>query len=441
MSWTCVSGTGPHFSDGPGGDELKDNILAAIDVGSSKICTLVAEPTADGDLRVLGVGITPSSGVKKGMVDNIQEATEAIATSVGRAEKSSGARIMSAYVSISGNHTTSINNRGISTIPGKTRPITDEDIDRALEGARSLSLPTNREVLHSIARYFIVDGQEQVTDPVGMYGGRLDMDTHIVTGSVTAIQNLTQCIESADVQIEMLVFSPLAAGEAVLEVEEKEQGVILADIGGGTTDIAVYMDGSVFHTEVLPIGGYHLTHDLVAGLRAPFSNVEDLKLEHGSCMPSQVDADERVEIEAFGGGRTKQVSRRLVAEILQARVEEMLEMVYSDVKRAGFDERVAAGAVLTGGTASLPGIVDLAEIVMCMPVRVGIPTHVQGLSDSLNGPAYATSVGLLRWAMEEEGPIAHNGNGNGRHESALKLPAMEGVMGAAGKWIKTLIPR
>ncbi|HUF54362.1 MAG TPA: cell division protein FtsA [Dehalococcoidia bacterium] len=420
---------------------MKDNVLAAIDVGSSKICTLVAEPMPNGDVRVLGVGITPSSGVKKGMVDNIQEATAAIATSVERAEKSSGTRIISGYVSISGNHTTSLNNRGISTIPGRQRPITDEDIDRALEGARSLSLPTNREVLHSIARYFIVDGQEQVTDPVGMYGGRLDMDTHIVTGSVTAIQNLTQCVEGAGVQVEMLVFAPLAAGEAVLEVEEKEQGVILADIGGGTTDIAVYVDGSVFHTTVLPIGGYHLTHDLVAGLRAPFSHVEDLKLEHGACMPSLIDADEMVEIEAFGGQRTKEVPRRLIAEILQARCEEMLEMIYADVKRAGFDDLVSAGAVLTGGTAALPGLVELSEAVLRMPVRVGIPRGVQGLSDSLNGPAYATSIGLLRWAIEEEAPLTHNGNGNGHHAPALRLPAMDGVMGAAGKWLKTLIPK
>ena len=273
------------------------NTLAAIDVGSSKVCTLVAETTPEAELRILGVGVTPAQGVKKGMVDNIQQATEAIATSVERAEKSSGSRIVSAHVSIGGNHVQSLNNRGIATIPGKQRPITEEDIDRALEGARNLNLPTNREVLHSIARFFVVDGQEQVTDPVGMFGQRLDMDCHIVTGGVTAIQNLTQCVEGAGVQVEALVFAPLAAAEAVLEDEEKEQGVILADIGGGTTDIAVFMEGSVFHTTVLPVGGYHLTHDLVAGLRAPYSAVEEIKLNHGSCMPSRVDAEEIIEID------------------------------------------------------------------------------------------------------------------------------------------------
>jgi cell division protein FtsA len=418
---------------------MGQNTLAAIDVGSSKICTLVAETTPESELRILGVGVTPAQGVKKGMVDNIQQATEAISTSIERAEKSSGSRIVSAHVSIGGNHVQSLNNRGIATIPGKQRPITEEDIDRALEGARNLNLPTNREVLHSIARFFVVDGQEQVTDPVGMFGQRLDMDCHIVTGSVTAIQNLTQCVEGAGVQVEALVFAPLAAAESVLEDEEKEQGVILVDIGGGTTDIAVFMEGAVFHTTVLPVGGYHLTHDLVAGLRAPYSTVEEIKLNHGSCMPSRVDAEEIIDIDAFGGQRTKEVPRRRIAEILQARVEEILEMIYIDVKRAGFDDMVAAGLVITGGTAGIPGIVELSELVLRMPVRTGVPRRIHGLADSLNSPAYATSVGLLQWAAAEAAP-----SGNGRRPN-IKLPNVNvnvnGFIGAAGRWLKTLIPK
>jgi cell division protein FtsA len=418
---------------------MSQNTLAAIDVGSSKICTLVAETTPESELRILGVGVTPAQGVKKGMVDNIQQATEAISTSIERAEKSSGSRIVSAHVSIGGNHVQSLNNRGIATIPGKQRPITEEDIDRALEGARNLNLPTNREVLHSIARFFVVDGQEQVTDPVGMFGQRLDMDCHIVTGSVTAIQNLTQCVEGAGVQVEALVFSPLAAAESVLEDEEKEQGVILVDIGGGTTDIAVFMEGAVFHTTVLPVGGYHLTHDLVAGLRAPYSTVEEIKLNHGSCMPSRVDAEEIIDIDAFGGQRTKEVPRRRIAEILQARVEEILEMIYIDVKRAGFDDMVAAGLVITGGTAGIPGIVELSELVLRMPVRTGVPRRIHGLADSLNSPAYATSVGLLQWAAAEAAP-----SGNG-HKPNIKLPNVNvnvnGFIGVAGRWLKTLIPK
>lgn len=415
---------------------MSDNVLAAIDVGSSKVCTLVAETTPESDLRILGVGITPSNGLKKGMVDNIQQATEAIATSVERAERSSGSRIVSAHVSIGGPHTESFNNRGIATIPGKERPITEEEIERGMEGARNLNLPTNREILHEVARYFIVDGQEHVSDPIGMFGQRLDVDVHIVTGGVTAIQNLSQCIESAGVQIENLVFSPLAAADAVLEEEEREQGVVLVDIGGGTTDIAVFVDGAVFHTSVLPVGGQHLTRDLVAGLKAPFSQVEELKIEHGSALPSRVDPEEIVEIEAFGGQRTKEVSRRKIAEILQARVEEILEMIYIDVRRAGFDEMIAAGIVLSGGTSSLQGIAELSELVLRMPVRVGVPRGVHGLSDSLNSPAYATSVGLLRWAMEES---EHT---NGHSKKELRLPAFElaGALESAKKWFKTLIP-
>jgi cell division protein FtsA len=416
---------------------LSGNVLAAIDVGSSKVCTLVAEVTPEADLRILGVGITPSNGIKKGMVDNIQHATEAIATSVERAERSSGSRIMSAHVSIGGPHAEAFNNRGIATIPGRERPITDLDIDRGMEGARNLNLPTNREVLHEIARFFIVDGQEHVSDPIGMFGQRLDVDVHIVTGSVTAIQNLTHCIEAAGVQVENLVFSPLAAAEAILEEEEREQGVVLVDIGGGTTDIAVFVEGAIFHTSVLPVGGQHLTRDLVAGLKAPFSHVEELKIEHGSALPSRVDAEEIVEIQAFGGQRTKEVSRRKIAEILQARVEEILEMIYIDVRRAGFDEMIAAGIVLCGGTASLHGIAELSELVLRMPVRVGIPRGVHGLADALNSPAYATSVGLLRWSMEE------NGHANGHKKTDLHLPALQltGVMESARRWFKTLIPK
>jgi cell division protein FtsA len=416
---------------------VNHHTLAAIDVGSSKICTLVAEVTPEHDLRILGVGVTPAQGVKKGMVDNIQEATAAIQESIERAERSSGSRIVSAHVSIGGNHVQSMNNRGIATIPGKQRPITEEDIDRAMEGARQLNLPANREILHALARSFVVDGQEQVSDPVGMFGQRLDMDCHIVTGSVTAIQNLTHCVESAGVQVETLVFSPLAAAESVLEDEEKEQGVILADIGGGTTDVAVFVEGTVFHTCVLPVGGHHLTHDLVAGLRAPYSQVEELKLEHGCALPSRIDAEETVEIQAFGGYRTKEVPRRRLAEILQARAEEILEMIYIDVKRAGFDDMVAAGLVLSGGTASLPGMVELSELVLRIPVRRGVPKGIHGLADSLNSPAYAASVGLLEWAKNENG---HNGH---ERQLALKLPAipMGGFVGAAGRWLKTLIPK
>jgi len=414
----------------------KDNVFSAIDVGSTKICTLVAELMPERDLRILGVGITPAQGVKKGMVDNIQEATGAIANSVEKAERSSGTRILAAQVSIGGNHIASMNNRGVATIPGKQRPISKEDISRAIEGARAISIPSNREVLHVLPRYFVVDGQDHVSDPIGMFGQRLDIETHIVTGSQAAVQNLSQCLGSAGVQVDGLVLAPLASAEAVLEEEERQQGVILADIGGGTTGITVFVDGAIFHTSVLPVGGYHLTHDLVAGLRAPFSVLEEAKIAYGSALPSRLDPEEMVELEAFGGQRLKAVSRRRLAEIIQARLEEVLEMIYLDVKRAGFDEMIAAGLVLTGGTACLPGLDELAEQVLRLPVRIGLPQGIHGLADSLNNPSYATSVGLLHWSVAEE--ESQNGHKPLPFKSPLELNgAWEGLR----KWLKTLIPQ
>jgi cell division protein FtsA len=281
----------------------------------------------------------------------------------------------------------------------------------------------------------MVDGQEHVTDPTGMYGQRLDVETHVITGAVTAIQNLTKCVEGAGVQAEELVLAPLASAEAVLEREEKEQGVILVDIGGGSTDIAVFVDGAVYYTSVLPVGGYHLTHDLVAGLRVPFSAAEIAKERHGHVMPSGIDIDDTVDIESFGSQGQKSIPRRRMAEILQARAEEMLEMVYLDVKRAGFDEMLAAGVVLTGGTANLQGIVPLAEQVMRMPVRVGVPSGLVGLSDVLVNPAYATSVGLLQWAMRE---TEANVNYYGRPSPA---PAVGDWLKRLGGWVRALLPQ
>lgn len=408
--------------------------FAAIDVGSHKVCTLVGDITADRQIRILGVGVTPSAGVSKGMVDNIQQATQAVTSSVEKAEKSSGTRIVAAHVSISGGHITSTNNKGVVSIPGRTRLIGTEDINRALEAARSLSLPTNREVIHVLPRYFIVDGQEQVSDPSNMFGQRLDVEAHVVTGSVTAIQNLTKCVEGAGVQVERLVLAPLASAEIVLQGEEKRQGVALVDIGGGTTDIAVYAEGSVLHTAILPVGGYHLTHDLVAGLRVPFSSAEEAKELYGHAVASAVEPAETVEVDAFGSQGRKPVSRRRMAEILQARAEEMLEMILLEVKRAGFDEMLAAGMVFTGGTANLRGMAFLAEQVLRMPVRIGAPRGLVGLADALANPAYASSVGLLQWAIfsdEEAG-----------HSKRLKLmPQMDGLLGRLGRWLRTLLPQ
>ena len=374
--------------------------FAAIDVGSTKICTVVGDLSLGPQPRILGVGVTPSAGITRGMVDNIYEATESIRQSVEKAERASGTRIYSAYVSIAGAHVSSMNSRGIIAVPNRDRPIGADDLERVLEAARTVSIPTNRETLHALPRYYMVDGQDNVSDPVGMYGQRLDVETHVITGSISAVQNLTKCVEGAGVHLDALVLSPLADALAVLDEEEREQGVVLADIGGGTTGIAIFSEGSVIHTSVLPVGGTHITRDLVVGLRVPFSSAEALKRLRGHALASAV-TDETVDIDAFGSDRIKVVSTRQISEIIQARAEEILEMVFMEVRRAGFEDTLSAGIVITGGTANLRGLPDLAEKVLNIPARVGVPGRFSGLVDSLDTPAHATAVGLLDWALRE----------------------------------------
>jgi cell division protein FtsA len=376
--------------------------LAAIDVGTTKVCTIVAEVTPQHELRILGVGIGPSAGLAKGIVNNVPAAIEAIASSVERAERASGTNILSAHVGISGPHVSSRNSQGIVAVADPRHAITDDDVQRALESARIFNVPNNREVIHVIPRYYVVDGHDNVSDPVGMYGSRLDVETHVVTCSSSALQNLVHCVEGAGVRVESLILQPLASAEAVVSPEEMQHGAALIDIGGGTTDISVYCDGEVVHTAVLPVGGAHMTRDLVVALRVPQPAAEQAKREYGHAIPSMIDEDEEIEIASFGSDGSKTVQRRLIASVLQARTEELLEMALSEIRRGAEPELISAGAILTGGAAALPGIDLLAEEVLMLPARVGRPRYLAGLSDILNDPAYATSVGLLRWALKEQ---------------------------------------
>jgi cell division protein FtsA len=406
---------------------------AAIDIGTSKICTVVGEMTGEGAMRILGVGVAPSGGLSRGMVENIRDATESIKASVDKAERSSGTRILSAHVGIAGAHIACLNNRGIVAIPDRSRPIMPDDVTRALDGARVVSIPTNREIIHVIPRYYVVDGQDHVSDPVGMYGTRLDVETHIVTGVDTAIQNLQKCVQNCGVEVDALVLEPLASAEAVLDEEEKEQGVVLADIGGGTTDIALFIEGSVYHTAVLPVGGNHVTRDIVVGLRAPYQAAEDAKKKWGHAIPSMVDAREEVTLEAFGAEGSKTELRRRLCEIIQARCEEILEMVVGEVKRAVHDDIVSAGIVLTGGTAKLAGIDLLAEQVTGWPSRTGSPRDLEGLTDLLLDPAYATTVGLLQWAV-------HEAEATSWHRAPRASLDVGSIWKRVGSWARVLLP-
>ena len=382
--------------------------VAAIDVGSTKVAVIVGDVGEDGGTRILGVGVAPASGLSRGVIDNIQSAREAVRTAVEKAEQACGMRILSAVVGISGNHISSQNNRGIIAVPDRSRPISADDRSRVLESAGQISIPTNRQVVHVIPRGYWVEGTDQVSDPVGMFGGRLDAETHIVTGAVSAIQNLTKCIEGAGVQVDDIILESVASATSVLQEQERMQGVALVDIGGSTTSVAVYDEGAVAHTACLPIAGSHLTHDLARVLRCPWEAAEVLKCKHGAAFADSSRHSETVEIQAFGTQTQKTVSLVHVCEILQARTEEILEMVALELKRAGYFDKLAAGIVLTGGTSLLRGLPEVAEARLGIPARTGTPHGYTGLTDLIGTPAYATSIGLVEYALSGREHVAES---------------------------------
>ncbi len=375
--------------------------VVGIDVGTTKICTLVGEAYEDGQLRIIGVGVAPSRGLRKGVVVNVHEATEAITASVRKAERISGYEVGRAYVGVGGGHVSAINSRGVVGISRGTRGISPFDVERALDAARAIAIPHNREIIHTIPRGYMVDGQEGVKDPIGMQGIRLEVEAHIVTGASTSVSNLVKCIRDAGVEIDDLILQPLASGEAVLKDPEREMGVVLADIGGGTTDIGIFIDGSIWHTIVLGTGGEHLTRDVAVGLRTPFNTAEELKIQYGHAVPASLSTDELIEVTSFGDTARESISRLQLAEILEARAEEIITLVLREVKRSGYDGLLAAGLVMCGGSADLAGFRDLATQILRLPVRVGRPHDLQGLTDVLESPAYATAVGLILWGLRQ----------------------------------------
>ncbi len=375
------------------------DLITAIDVGTTKICTFIADQTPEGRLRLLGAGLARSQGMRKGVVINVAAATQSLTESIERAEHDANVTIRNAYVGIVGGHISSHNGTGAVAIP-RGRSITRHDVDRALDAARAIPIPSDREIIHTIARSFTVDEQEGIQVPIGMHGYRLEVNAHIITGAATAISNLMKCIESNNIGIDEMVLQPLASGEAVLTEEEKQSGVAVADIGGGTTDIAIFLGGSVWHTIVLDIGGDNLTRDLAVGMQTPFEAAEMLKLRYGHCLPERIAADEVVSAPAFGDAPTQAVFRRDIAEILQARSEEILVMIQREIKRSGYDGLLPAGVVLTGGTAQLQGMKDLGRQIFRMPVRIGVPASIGNVQKQWLTPAFATGVGLLLWGQK-----------------------------------------
>ncbi len=388
----------------------KQTTIASIDVGTTKVCTTLAEVDDGGGVRVIGVGITPSQGLHKGLVVNINEARESIRTSVRQAEQVSAHKVESAYVGVTGRHVSSLNNRGVVAITRNDRRVRPDDLKRVLTCAQSVKVPDDRKILHVIPRGYSIDGQLGVKNPVGMHGFRLDVETHVITAAIASVQNLVKCIRGIGIDIEDLILEPLASSEAVLTEDEKQVGVILADIGGGTTDIAVFREGSIWHTAILPVAGYQLTRDISIGLGLPFDVAEQMKKRYGSVMPvSETKIETPSGITEDGHG----VSHQDLCDILKARVEEILRLILLEMPQSDYEALVPAGLVLTGGSSNLSGIEALGRNILQLPVKVGIPANMYGISDDLHDPAYATSVGLLLWGVKHEGMQTWQAGGMG----------------------------
>jgi len=376
-----------------------EEIVFGLDIGTTKICALVGE-VRQGRLQIIGMGIEATRGMRKGVVMDVNETSVAVAKAVEQAEQTSGYNLSQALVSMAGEHVSSSNNRGAVAIGRNEAGVTSEDIGRALDAAQSIAVPPNRQIIHLIPRSYAVDDQEGIRNPLGMHGFKLEVETHIVTAATPAVMNLAKCIDNVGIQAHDFVLNALASGEAVLEPNEREMGVIVADIGGGTTDIALYMQGTVWHTKVIPVGGYHITNDIAIGLRAPYEVAEQVKIQHGDCRPAQIDPNFLFTVEPFGGEKI-QVGRQDLAYVIEARTEEIFQMILQEIRRSGYDGLLPAGIVLTGGTAQLRGITEIAERVLNVPARVARPKNIVGMVENLNSPAFATGIGLLHWAMDE----------------------------------------
>lgn len=376
-----------------------EGIIFGLDIGTTKVCALVGEVRA-GQLRIIGLGSVPSRGLEKGMIVDVGEASIAIAQAVEKAEQTSGYDLSQAFVSMAGEHISSRNSRGSIAIERNGTGVIPEDIERALAAAQGLvSLRHGQEIVHLVPRHYRID-DNVVKSPIGMHGYRLEVDAHVVTGTEMALRNLGKCTDTVGISVEEFVLNSLASGESVLEPNERQMDVVVADIGGGTTDVALYTGGSVFHTCVLPVGGNHITNDIAIGLRVPFDMAEKVKLQYGDCRPKQLDPTSEFRVMPFGG-ETIRVGLQDLAAVIEARVDEIFRLILQEIQESGYTGLLPAGIVLTGGSAQLRGITQIAENVLGVSGRVALPRNLVGLVDSMRSPAYATSVGLLRWAVSE----------------------------------------
>jgi len=386
------------------GARAKQDVFAALDIGSTKVCALVAEPSEKSEVDITGYGSAPSHGMRRGVVVDVEDTVGAIREALEKAENMADCQVRSVTLGVAGIHVQSFNNRGVIAITRESKEITEEDVERALEAARVLTIPPDRDIIHVLPREFTVDNDSGIRDPVGLVGNRLEVEANIVTGSTTSVENIMRCVSRADLNIEAAILSGLASGEAVLQAAERELGVVVADIGGGTTDVAVFDRGGLWHAAVVPVGGDHITNDLAVGLRTPLSEAEKVKIEDGVASVDLVPPDSFVEVPDVSGSRTHRVSKKDLAAIIQPRVEEIFGLILKEIKKSGREGMLPGGIVVTGGTALLRGLVDVGQEETGLPVRIGYPQGQAGLAELVRNPACACAVGLVRFAAMDQPP-------------------------------------
>ncbi len=378
--------------------KLERNIIVGLDIGTSKVAAIVAEHTGRNEIEIIGIGTAPSKGLKKGVVVNLESTVHSIQRAVEEAELMAGCQIQSVFAGIAGSHIKSLNSHGIVAI--KDKEVLQYDVDRVIDSARAVAIPADQKILHILPQEFVIDQQEGIKEPIGMSGIRLEAKVHMVTGSVSAAQNIIKCIRRCGLNVDDIVLEQLASCTSVLTEDEKELGVCLIDIGGGTTDIAIFSEGAIKHTAVIPIAGDQVTNDIAVALRTPTKNAEEIKRDYACALTQLVDAEQMIDVPSIGDRAPRKISAQNLAEIVEPRYEELMLLVQAELRRSGYEDLIAAGMVVTGGSSKVLGIVELAEEIFHMPVRLGVPQHVTGLTDVVQNPIYSTGVGLLLYGRE-----------------------------------------
>jgi cell division protein FtsA len=401
------------------------DVIVGLDIGTSKVLALVGEVTADGALEVIGMGSQPSRGLKKGVVVNIESTVQSIQRAVEEAELMADCQINSVYAGIAGSHVRSLNSHGVVAI--RDREVTHSDVEHVIEAAKAVAIPADQRILHVLPQEFLIDGQEGIRDPIGMSGVRLEAKVHIVTGADSAAQNIIKCVQRCGLSVEDVVLEQLASSFAVLTEDEKELGICLVDVGGGTTDIAVFSGGAIRHTAVIPIAGDQVTNDIAVSMRTPTQYAEDIKIRYACALSQLANPDESIEVPSVGDRPARRLARQTLAEVVEPRYEELFNLIREELRRSGFEEMIAAGIVLTGGSARMEGAIELAEEIFHVPVRLGLPGPVKGLSDVVRNPIYSTGVGLLLYARENALPSSR---------SAVLTGNVAGALGRVKSWFK-----